>query len=258
MSRSLSRYALRAYSRPPTRTSLALRAFRHTMTVPTHVAIIMDGNGRWAAQRGWPRIKGHKAGVQTVERILEAASEAGIRHLSLYAFSTENWKRPAQEVAALMALLRMYLRMFVHQLARKGIRFHHLGATEGMPVGILADMRTLEEATAQNTGMTFHLAVNYGSRLELAQAARRCVEDGLRPEAIDENALSARLWTAGVPDVDLLIRTSGEHRISNFLLWQSAYAELYLTDLLWPDFGPAELQAALEDYAQRERRFGGI
>jgi len=228
------------------------------MTVPTHVAIIMDGNGRWAAQRGWPRIKGHKAGVQTVERILEAASEAGIRHLSLYAFSTENWKRPAQEVAALMALLRMYLRMFVHQLARQGIRFHHLGATEGMPAGILADMRTLEEATARNTGMTFHLAVNYGSRLELAQAARRCVEDGLRPGEVNEDALSARLWTAGVPDVDLLIRTSGEHRISNFLLWQSAYAELYLTDLLWPDFGPAELQAALEDYAQRERRFGGI
>lgn len=228
------------------------------MTVPTHVAIIMDGNGRWAAQRGWPRIKGHKAGVQTVERILEAASEAGIRHLSLYAFSTENWKRPHQEVAALMALLRMYLRMFLHQLAEKGIRFHHLGAAEGMPSGILADMRTLEEATAQNTGMTFHLAVNYGSRLELAQAARRCVEDGLRPEAIDEGALSARLWTAGVPDVDLLIRTSGEHRISNFLLWQSAYAELYLTDLLWPDFGPGELKAALEDYALRERRFGGI
>jgi len=228
------------------------------MSIPTHVAIIMDGNGRWAAQRGWPRIKGHKAGVQTVERILEAASEAGIRHLSLYAFSTENWKRPPQEVAALMALLRMYLRMFLHQLAEKGIRFHHLGAAEGMPSGILADMRTLEEATAQNTGMTFHLAVNYGSRLELAQAARRCVEDGLRPEAIDEGALSTRLWTAGVPDVDLLIRTSGEHRISNFLLWQSAYAELYLTDLLWPDFGPGELKAALEDYALRERRFGGI
>ena len=228
------------------------------MTVPTHVAIIMDGNGRWAAQRGWPRIKGHKAGVQTVERILEAASDAGIKHLSLYAFSTENWKRPALEVGTLMALLRMYLRMFVHQLAKKGIRFHHLGAPEGMPAGILADMRTLEQATAQNAGMTFHLAVNYGSRLELAQAARRCVEDGLSPEDINEDALSARLWTAGVPDVDLLIRTSGEHRISNFLLWQSAYAELYLTDLLWPDFGPAELQAALEDYAQRERRFGGI
>ncbi len=228
------------------------------MTVPTHVAIIMDGNGRWAAQRGWPRIKGHKAGVQTVERILEAASDAGIQHLSLYAFSTENWKRPALEVGALMSLLRMYLRMFVHQLAKKGIRFHHLGASEGMPAGILADMRTLEEATARNTGMTFHLAVNYGSRLELAQAARRCVEDGLQSGDINEDALSARLWTAGVPDVDLLIRTSGEHRISNFLLWQSAYAELYMTDLLWPDFGPAELQAALEDYAQRERRFGGI
>ena len=228
------------------------------MSIPTHVAIIMDGNGRWAAQRGWPRIKGHKAGVQAVERILEAASDAGIRHLSLYAFSTENWKRPPQEVGALMALLRMYLRMFVHQLARKGIRFHHLGAAEGMPAGILADMRVLEEATARNTGMTFHLAVNYGARLELAQAARRCLEDGLAPDQVDEAALGARLWTAGVPDVDLLIRTSGEHRISNFLLWQSAYAELYMTDLLWPDFGPAELKEALEDYAQRERRFGGI
>jgi undecaprenyl diphosphate synthase len=228
------------------------------MTVPTHVAIIMDGNGRWAAQRGWPRIKGHKAGVQVVERILEAASDAGIRHLSLYAFSTENWKRPALEVGALMALLRMYLRMFVHQLARKGIRFHHLGAPDGMPLGVQADMRALEIATADNTGMTFHLAVNYGSRLELAQAARRCVADGLRPEEIDEAALGARLWTTGIPDVDLLIRTSGEHRISNFLLWQSAYAELYMTDLLWPDFSPADLRAALEDYAQRERRFGGI
>jgi undecaprenyl diphosphate synthase len=228
------------------------------MTVPTHVAIIMDGNGRWAAQRGWPRIKGHKAGVQTVERILEAASDAGVRHLSLYAFSTENWKRPSLEVGALMALLRMYLRMFVHQLRKKDIRFHHLGALEGMPVGVQADMNALERATAQNKGMTFHLAVNYGSRLELAQAARRCVEDGLRPEAIDEAALGARLWTAGIPDVDLLIRTSGEHRISNFLLWQSAYAELYMTDLLWPDFQPIDLQHALEDYTQRERRFGGL
>jgi undecaprenyl diphosphate synthase len=228
------------------------------MTVPTHVAIIMDGNGRWAAQRGWPRIKGHKAGVQSVERILEAAADAGIQHLSLYAFSTENWSRPALEVGALMALLRMYLRMFVPQLTRKGVRFHHLGSLEGLPPGIRADIRTLEEATARNAGMTFHLAVNYGSRLELARAARRCVEDGLRPEQVDEAALGARLWTAGVPDVDLLIRTSGEHRISNFLLWQSAYAELYMTDLLWPDFGPAALQDALEDYTQRERRFGGI
>lgn len=228
------------------------------MTVPTHVAIIMDGNGRWAAQRGWPRIKGHKAGVQAVERILEAASDAGLQHLSLYAFSTENWSRPALEVGALMALLRMYLRMFLHRLTKKDIRFHHLGALEGLPSGIRSDIKDLEEATAHSTGMTFHLAVNYGSRLELAQAARRCVEDGLRPDQVDEAALGSRLWTAGVPDVDLLIRTSGEHRISNFLLWQSAYAELYMTDLLWPDFGPAALQDALEDYTQRERRFGGI
>jgi undecaprenyl diphosphate synthase len=228
------------------------------MTVPTHVAIIMDGNGRWAAQRGWPRIKGHKAGVQAVELILEAASDAGIQHLSLYAFSTENWKRPALEVGALMALLRMYLRIFLPQLTKKGIRFKHLGSKEGMPEGILRDIQSLEEATAHNIGMTFHLAVNYGSRLELAQAARRCVEEGLRPDQVDEAALEARLWTAGVPDVDLLVRTSGEHRISNFLLWQSAYAELYMTDDLWPDFGPAQLQAALDDFAQRERRFGGI
>jgi undecaprenyl diphosphate synthase len=228
------------------------------MSIPAHVAIIMDGNGRWAGQKGWPRIKGHKAGVQAVERILEAASDAGIQHLSLYAFSTENWKRPSQEVGVIMALLRVYLRMFVPKLTRKGIRFHHLGATEGMPAGIMADIRSLEAATAGNPGMTFHLAVNYGSRLELAQAARRCLEDGLRPDQVDEEALAQRLYTAGVPDVDLLIRTSGEHRISNFLLWQSAYAELYMTDLLWPDFGPDQLQEALDDFALRERRFGGI
>ena len=220
------------------------------MTVPTHVAIIMDGNGRWASQRGWPRIKGHKAGVLAVERILEAASDAGIRHLSLYAFSTENWKRPPLEVSALMALLRMYLRMFVHQLAKKDIRFHHLGAIEGMPAGVQADIRALERATAQHGGMTFHLAVNYGSRLELAQAARRCVQDGLRPEQVDEAALAGRLWTAGVPDVDLLIRTSGEHRISNFLLWQSAYAEFVFLDVLWPDFGAEHLKNALEELKQ--------
>lgn len=227
------------------------------MSIPTHVAIIMDGNGRWAAQRGLARIKGHKAGVRTVERILEAASDAGIGHLSLYAFSTENWKRPALEVGALMALLRMYLRMFVQKLARKGIRFHHLGDLEGLPDGVVRDIRMLEAQTAHHTGMVFHLAVNYGSRLELARAARACAAE-LPPEAITEAAFAERLWTKGVPDVDLLIRTSGEHRISNFLLWQCAYAEFHMTDILWPDFGPEALAAALEDYAQRERRFGGL
>jgi undecaprenyl diphosphate synthase len=196
--------------------------------------------------------------VRTVERILEAASGTGIQHLSLYAFSTENWKRPALEVGALMALLRMYLRMFEAKLARQAIRFHHLGQTEGLPEGVIRDLHRLEERTAHHDGMVFHLAVNYGSRLELVQAARACVAEGLRPEQVTEQALTDRLWTKGVPDVDLLIRTSGEHRISNFLLWQCAYAEFYMTDTLWPDFGPEALAEALEDYAQRERRFGGL
>ncbi len=228
------------------------------MTGPRHVAIIMDGNGRWAAQRGWPRLRGHKAGVQTVERVLEAASDEGIAHLSLYAFSTENWKRPAQEVTGLMSLLRTYLRMFLPKLRKKDIRFHHLGSRQGMPPGILADLDALEEATRQHRGLEFHLAVNYGSRLEIVTAARRCLGEGLDPAALDEAAFAARLWTAGVPDVDLLIRTSGEHRISNFMLWQAAYAEIHMTDCLWPDFGPAQLREALADFAQRERRFGGL
>ncbi|BDU78478.1 polyprenyl diphosphate synthase [Mesoterricola sediminis] len=228
------------------------------MSLPRHVALIMDGNGRWAAQRGWPRIKGHKEGVRAVQDILDEASALGIEHLTLYAFSTENWKRPAPEVAMLMALLRMYLRMFLPKLRRRGIRFHHLGCEEGLPDGILADLRALEAQTADHTGMVFHLAVNYGSRLELAHAARRCVEDGLAPGEVDEAALASRLWTAGVPDVDLLIRTSGELRISNFLLWQAAYAEFYMTECLWPDFRGPQLREALEAFAQRERRFGGI
>ena len=228
------------------------------MSVPRHVAIIMDGNGRWAALRGWPRIKGHKAGVKAVEGILEAALAEGIGHLSLFAFSTENWKRPAPEVASLMALLRMYLRMFRSRFIAKGIRFHHIGAIEGMPMGIQQDLQELEGATAAHTGLVFHLALNYGSRLELVQAARRCMEDGLKPGDITEEILQARLWTGEAPDVDLLIRTSGELRLSNFMLWQSAYAEFYVTETLWPDFDSQQLRDALEAYQQRERRFGGL
>jgi len=228
------------------------------VSVPRHVAIIMDGNGRWAAERGWPRIKGHKAGVQAAQDILEAAADLGVEHLTLYAFSTENWKRPGLEVTMIMALLRMYLRMFLPRLRSRGIRFHHLGAVEGLPDGVRKDLASLEAQTAGHKGMVFHLAVNYGSRLELVQAARRCVEDGLRPGEITEAAMGERLWTAGVPDVDLLIRTSGELRISNFLLWQAAYAEFYLTDCLWPDFRGPQLREAAAAYAQRERRFGAL
>jgi undecaprenyl diphosphate synthase len=218
----------------------------------------MDGNGRWAAERGWPRIKGHKAGVQAAQDILETASDLGVEHLTLYAFSTENWKRPGLEVTMIMALLRMYLRMFLPRLRSRGIRFHHLGALEGLPDGVRKDLANLEAQTADHQGMVFHLAVNYGSRLELVQAARRCVEDGLRPGEITEAAMGERLWAAGVPDVDLLIRTSGELRISNFLLWQAAYAEFYLTDCLWPDFRGPQLREAVAAYAQRERRFGAL
>ncbi len=228
------------------------------MSIPRHVAIIMDGNGRWAAARGWPRIKGHKAGVQAAQDILETAADLGIEHLTLYAFSTENWKRPELEVTMIMALLRMYLRMFLPKLRSKGIRFHHLGCKEGLPDGVCGDLLDLEAKTAGHPGMVFHLAVNYGSRLELAQAARRCLEDGLAPGAVTEDALAARLWTAGVPDVDLLIRTSGELRISNFMLWQAAYAEFFMTDCLWPDFRGPQLKAAVAAYTQRERRFGGL
>jgi len=228
------------------------------VSVPTHVALIMDGNGRWAAQRGWARNRGHREGVKAAVELMDNAAELGIQHVTLFAFSTENWKRPKAEVTAIMALFRHYLKTFLPQLKAKRIRFHHVGLMEGLPAGIQKGIRELEAATRDHEGMVLHLAVNYGSRLELATAARRCVEDGLRPDEITEEALSARLWTAGAPDVDLLIRTSGEMRISNFLLWQCAYAEFYVTDCLWPDFRLPQLQQALDAYARRERRYGGL
>jgi undecaprenyl diphosphate synthase len=228
------------------------------MSLPTHVAIIMDGNGRWAAQRGWSRIKGHKEGVARVDEIIEAAADAGIRYLTLYAFSTENWRRPSAEVQALMAMLRIYLRIFRNKLLANGIRFRHVGDLDGLPTGIVKDMQVLEEASAAGEGMIVNLAVNYGSRRELIQAVQRCMIDGVKPEELTEDTLTSRLWTAASPDVDLLIRTSGEFRLSNFLLWQVAYAEIYVTDTLWPDFHTDKLHEALEAYVKRERRFGGI
>jgi undecaprenyl diphosphate synthase len=228
------------------------------LSVPTHVAIIMDGNGRWATQRGWPRVRGHKEGLKSVEELLETAPDLGIKHFTLFAFSTENWKRPKAEVSALMTLFRFYLRNFLSQLKAKRVRFHHLGSLDGFSASIRKDIKALEAATADHEGMVFHLAANYGSRLELVQATRRCLADGLKMDEINEEAISTRLWTAGVPDVDLLIRTSGEMRISNFLLWQSAYAEFYITDCLWPDFRTPQLKQALDEYSRRERRFGGL
>jgi undecaprenyl diphosphate synthase len=218
----------------------------------------MDGNGRWANSRGLPRIKGHKAGVALVEDIVDAAAKAGVKHLSLYAFSTENWRRSDSEITVIMSILRQYMRMVKNRLCENGIRFHFLGDLESMSEGIQVDARDLETATEGNSAMTFHLAVNYGSRLELARATKKCIADGLTAEQIDEAAIEERLWTKGVPDVDLLIRTSGEQRISNFLLWQCAYAEFYFASCHWPDFTREEFNKALEAFSVRERRFGGV
>ncbi|MFN2378004.1 MAG: isoprenyl transferase [Candidatus Binatia bacterium] len=224
------------------------------------MAIIMDGNGRWATQRGLSRVQGHRRGKESVRDVVEAAREIGIEFLTLYAFSTENWERPEREVGALMALLRRYVRSELGKMMRHGIRLRAIGNLRRLPREVLADLRAAEHQTRHNTGMTVQLAVSYGAREEIVQAARRLarrVRDGaIAAEDIDEDLFSDSLMTAGVPDPDLLIRTSGEMRLSNFLLWQVAYSELYVTDALWPDFRRDHLMAALDDYRSRERRFG--
>jgi undecaprenyl diphosphate synthase len=224
------------------------------------VAIIMDGNGRWATQRGLTRVQGHRKGKESVREIVETAREIGIEVLTLYAFSTENWERPEREVGALMALLRRYVRSELGKMMKNGIRLVAIGNLRRLPKEVLADLRAAEQQTRRNAGMTVQLAVSYGSREEIVAAARRLarqVRDGqIAAEDIDEDLFSSSLMTAGVPDPDLLIRTSGEMRVSNFLLWQIAYSELYVTDVLWPDFRRPEFLAALDDYARRERRFG--
>jgi undecaprenyl diphosphate synthase len=228
--------------------------------LPRHVAIIMDGNGRWATRRGLSRVQGHRRGKESVREIVETAREIGIEFLTLYAFSSENWERPEREVGALMGLLRRYVRSELGKMMRHGIRLRAIGNLRRLPKEVLADLRAAEHATRGNTGMTVQLAVSYGAREEIVSAARRLarrVRDGLiAPEDIDEEMFSSSLMTAGVPDPDFLIRTSGEMRLSNFLLWQVAYSELYVTDELWPDFRREQFLAALGEYRRRERRFG--
>jgi undecaprenyl diphosphate synthase len=228
--------------------------------LPRHVAIIMDGNGRWATRRGLSRIQGHRRGKDSVRAIVEKARELGIEYLTLYAFSSENWQRPAREVGALMQLLRRYLRSEVAKMMRYGIRLRAIGNLRKLPSAVLSEMREVERKTARNDRMTVLLAVSYGSREEITRAARalaRRVRDGaLAAEDLDEEVFASALGTAGIPDPDLLIRTSGEMRLSNFLLWQLAYTEIYVTDTLWPDFREPEFLLALEDYKRRQRRFG--
>ena len=226
-----------------------------TSAFPKHLAFIMDGNGRWAAARGLPRLAGHKAGVDSVRRTLEACKQRGIGVVTLYAFSSENWKRPADEVDGLMGLLRFYIKSELAKLHEEGVRIVILGDRAGLPADIQELVTQAETLTAQNIVFTLCIAINYGGRQEVAAAAQALAAEGL---PITEDAISARLYTAGLPEPDLIIRTSGERRLSNFLLWQSAYSELYFTPVHWPDFNDAELDKALEDYAGRQRRFGGI
>lgn len=230
--------------------------------LPRHVAIIMDGNGRWARQQGLPRFAGHRAGAKTVRLVVEECARLGLQQLTLYSFSTENWNRPAEEVSLLMDLYVEYMRSQRQLLIDNNIQFVQIGRREGLPKLVLEELQNTLEATKNNTGMTLCLAINYGSRMEITDAVRRIAEEvrvgKLSPEQVTEKAISERLYTAGMPDPDLLIRTAGEMRVSNYLLWQISYAEFYVTDVFWPEFGIDELYKGLRDYAGRNRRFGGV
>lgn len=230
--------------------------------LPAHVGIIMDGNGRWARKRGLPRKMGHRAGANTFKEIARYANKIGLRYLTAYVFSTENWKRPKDEVDSIIALLRSYLDE-MEGYRKENIRVLFIGDRTVFDADIQAKMQRAEEQSKNATGLTLILAINYGGRAEIAQAARRIAEDAaagkIAPDAVDESVFSRYLYTAGIPDVDLLIRPSGEYRLSNFLLWQTAYSEyVFLSGVLWPDFKPEMLDAALAEYRSRSRRFGGL
>jgi undecaprenyl diphosphate synthase len=243
---------------PPGSADLELARQIQFDRLPQHVAIIMDGNGRWAGRRHLPRVEGHRAGIQSVREVLEASARLGLRVLTLYAFSVENWKRPAAEVSTLMMLLRRYLRSELSMLLDNNIRFNVIGRPDGLAPEIQAELTDAERRTAVNTGLLFNIALNYGGRTEIVDAARAAMTSGLAPDDLTEARFSEFLYTKGQPDPDLLIRTSGEMRISNFLLWQIAYAEIYVTETYWPDFRRRDLLEAIVAYQKRDRRYGGI
>jgi undecaprenyl diphosphate synthase len=230
--------------------------------LPRHVAVIMDGNGRWAAQRGQPRVAGHRAGVEAVRAAVDTGARLRLGALTLYAFSTENWKRPRLEVDALMRMLKRYLRIELESIDRQNIRFQPIGRIEGLRDSVRRELQRAVERTAGNTGMVLSVALNYGGRAEIVDAVREAVRSlaarGRAPEEITEDDIGRHLYTRGIPELDLLIRTSGELRISNFLLWQAAYSEIYVTETLWPDFRRAEMLEAVIAYQRRDRRFGGL
>jgi undecaprenyl diphosphate synthase len=230
--------------------------------LPRHVAIIMDGNGRWAAQRGQPRIAGHRAGVEAVRAAVDTGARLGLGALTLYAFSTENWKRPRYEVDALMRMLRRYLRLELDEIDRQDIKFQTIGRTGALAESVRREITKATERTEKNKGMVLTVALNYGGRAEIIDACRaavrRLLDEGNPPDALTEERIANELYTRNLPDLDLLLRTSGELRISNFLLWQAAYSELYVTETLWPDFRRVHLLEAIVDYQRRDRRFGGL
>ena len=226
--------------------------------IPRHVAIIMDGNGRWAAQRDLPRGEGHKQGVSNIRRVVALLAERGVSVVTLYAFSTENWRRPTEEVDGLMQILAQEIEPQTRDLHEAGVRLVHLGDPEPLATALQTAIARAQQVTRNNTGPTLNVAFNYGGRGEILQAVRRILADGLDPEQVDEKLFSRYLYTNGCPDPDLIIRTGGEQRLSNFLLWQAAYSEYYHTPVLWPDLDATELDRALEDYRRRRRRFGAL
>jgi undecaprenyl diphosphate synthase len=226
--------------------------------VPQHVAIIMDGNGRWAKARGLPRLKGHQAGTENLRPILRASAEFGIQTLTVWAFSTENWRRPRAEVTGLLRILQQMIKRELQELHREGVRIRHIGRLDRMPAHLQKQVLAAIELTRNNDQIVLNVAFDYGGRAEIVQAVQRIIRAGIPAEQVDEALLSSYLYTAGLPDPDLIIRTSGEMRTSGFMLWQSAYSEYYVTPTFWPDFNRDELYQALQAYDQRDRRFGGI
>ncbi len=247
--------------------SLFKRSIRATqdgflMNIPQHIAIIMDGNGRWAKARGRLRIAGHRAGIKSVREVVQACGEWGVKYLTLYSFSVENWKRPRSEVSALMSLLKRFLRSELAELMKNGVRLQTIGRTTDLPLPIRRELQSVIRETKDNKGLTLVLALSYGGRAEIIDAvqeiAKEVLKGDLKLEKIDESVLASHLYTRDIPDPELLIRTSGEMRVSNFLLWQISYSEIWVTETLWPDFNRDELWKAIEDYSKRNRRFGGV
>jgi len=233
-------------------------ANKKTPRFPTHIAIIMDGNGRWAQKRGLPRLEGHEAGVENLRSAIEYFGRLGLKYLTLYGFSTENWKRPKEEIDGLLNLLQEAIDEETLKLHKNGIKIRHLGRLEKLPAGFQRAITRAVELTRDNKGMTVSFAFNYGGRAEILDAVRQIIVEGVPPRKIDEQLFDSYLYTAGLPEVDLVIRTAGELRISNFLIWQAAYSEYYFTDVFWPDFDSQEIDKALLAYSRRQRRFGAL